>query len=147
MKRFYVVLCMALLSSCGGSSGSGDQADTSDGNGSSHEWLIPESEVLDGGPGKDGIPAIDDPSYLAVSETRYLDDSDLVAGSDSVNDETERDRTSETVLLRYGYGLTDRWTLGALTSYVHHSSAVVNGGSVLVLKGIVVHLTPDGKIR
>jgi hypothetical protein len=42
--------------------------------------LIPTAEILQGGPPRDGIPAIDEPAYLTVEETRYLKDSDLVLG-------------------------------------------------------------------
>ncbi|ROQ21420.1 uncharacterized protein DUF3179 [Marinimicrobium koreense] len=81
MKIVSLVLCIMLLSSCGGSSsGSGGGSDDNGSTPESGEWLIPESEVLDGGPGKDGIPAISDPNYLAASQARYLDDSDLVVG-------------------------------------------------------------------
>jgi len=81
MKILIVVFCMVALTACGGSSsGSQDPAGGNDSASDSDEWLIPGSEVLDGGPGKDGIPAISDPSYLAASEARYLDDSNLVVG-------------------------------------------------------------------
>lgn len=46
----------------------------------SSQWLIPESEVLDGGPGKDGIPSIDNPRFIDVNEADYLNDDDLVLG-------------------------------------------------------------------
>ena len=42
------------------------------------DWLVPASEVRDGGPGKDGIPAISDPQFDLVDQTTYLDDNDLV---------------------------------------------------------------------
>ncbi|MEL6863243.1 MAG: DUF3179 domain-containing protein [Bacteroidota bacterium] len=44
------------------------------------EWLIPRSEVLSGGPGKDGIPSVDNPQFASVDETTYLSDNDLVIG-------------------------------------------------------------------
>ena len=34
-------------------------------------WLIPSNEVFDGGPGKDGIPSVDNPSFVPVSEVRF----------------------------------------------------------------------------
>ncbi|MDB4583093.1 DUF3179 domain-containing protein [Draconibacterium sp.] len=46
----------------------------------SSEWLIPENEVRDGGPGKDGIPAIDNPKFISAGEVTYLNDDDLVLG-------------------------------------------------------------------
>ncbi|WP_462253445.1 DUF3179 domain-containing protein [Ekhidna sp.] len=45
-------------------------------------WSIPQNEVLDGGPGKDGIPALVDPEMVTVggSNLDYLNDDDLVIG-------------------------------------------------------------------
>ncbi len=44
----------------------------------STDWLIPEDEVRDGGPGKDGIPAIANPNFSSVAEIDFLDLNDLV---------------------------------------------------------------------
>ncbi|RMG29624.1 MAG: DUF3179 domain-containing protein [Bacteroidetes bacterium] len=44
------------------------------------EWLIPEAEVFDGGPGKDGIPAINSPSFVQAGEVNFLDENELVVG-------------------------------------------------------------------
>lgn len=44
------------------------------------DWLIPVGEVFDGGPGKDGIPSVDDPQFIEVSNVDFLDDNDLVIG-------------------------------------------------------------------
>ncbi len=43
-------------------------------------WLIPFAEVRDGGPGKDGIPALNSPKFTNVSDATYLKDNDLVLG-------------------------------------------------------------------
>jgi len=43
-------------------------------------WTIPRDEVFDGGPGKDGIPSIDNPQFSAVSEVTFLEEDDLVIG-------------------------------------------------------------------
>jgi len=43
-------------------------------------WSIPRDEVFDGGPGKDGIPALTDPDFIPGAEADYLDDDDLVIG-------------------------------------------------------------------
>lgn len=47
---------------------------------SSGVWAIPSDEVFDGGPGKDGIPSVDDPEFRSVSEINYMNDDDLVLG-------------------------------------------------------------------
>ena len=44
------------------------------------EWLIPQGSVFDGGPGKDGIPAISGPQFVGADEITYLNNGDLVLG-------------------------------------------------------------------
>ncbi len=44
----------------------------------SSAWLIPEGEVRDGGPGKDGIPAISNPNFSSIAEINFLDPTDIV---------------------------------------------------------------------
>jgi len=57
-----IVLFVSLLFLLGYScSSDGDVPDPDSGGGNA--WLIPEGEVLEGGPGKDGIPALDDPCF------------------------------------------------------------------------------------
>lgn len=43
-------------------------------------WLIPIAEVFDGGPGKDGIPAVDNPQFGTIDETNLIAEEDLVIG-------------------------------------------------------------------
>ncbi len=42
--------------------------------------LIPKSEILSGGPPKDGIPAINRPKFITSEQAHFLDDSDRVLG-------------------------------------------------------------------
>ncbi|MGD9489887.1 MAG: DUF3179 domain-containing protein [Calditrichaceae bacterium] len=42
------------------------------------DWLIPAGEVFDGGPGKDGIPALTSPEVVPSDQISYLSDDDLV---------------------------------------------------------------------
>lgn len=42
--------------------------------------LIPRNEIHHGGPPRDGIPAIDAPRFVAVTEVDYLRDDDIVLG-------------------------------------------------------------------
>ncbi len=44
------------------------------------DWLIPSAQVMDGGPGKDGIPSIDNPKFTSTQNVDYLEDTDLVIG-------------------------------------------------------------------
>lgn len=41
---------------------------------------IPVDEIREGGPPKDGIPAIDEPQYISADRVDFLKDSDLVLG-------------------------------------------------------------------
>jgi len=41
---------------------------------------IPLDEILSGGPGKDGIPAIDNPKFTSAKEAVFLDDNDTGLG-------------------------------------------------------------------
>ena len=42
--------------------------------------IVPQPEILSGGPPKDGIPAILKPKIVAPGEAAYLQDSDVVIG-------------------------------------------------------------------
>jgi hypothetical protein len=43
-------------------------------------WLIPLNEVMDGGPGKDGIPALADPELVSRNQVFNLSNNNLVLG-------------------------------------------------------------------
>jgi hypothetical protein len=45
-----------------------------------NDALIPPSQIFSGGPGKDGIPAIDNPKFVIVRDADFLDDNDRVLG-------------------------------------------------------------------
>jgi uncharacterized glyoxalase superfamily protein PhnB len=64
------------------------EENTPGGPGSSggNEWSISRSEVYDGGPGKDGIPALTTPPMINADEATYLGDTDLVIGYKRGND-------------------------------------------------------------
>lgn len=42
--------------------------------------IVPESEILSGGPPKDGIPAILEPKFVSADEAGYLEPDDQVIG-------------------------------------------------------------------
>ncbi len=75
MKRIIpaIAILLFLLWSCEESTSSNDPNSSG-----SSGWLIPESEVVDGGPGKDGIPALTNPELLPVNSISYLENNDLV---------------------------------------------------------------------
>ena len=103
--KFYFVLLSVLALSCSTSStddsnssnsgsnnntgnGSGNSSGNGSGNGNSAAWLVPVTEVVDGGPGQDGIPSIDNPEFVNANHAsaNYIDDSDLVVGIISGNE-------------------------------------------------------------
>jgi hypothetical protein len=49
-------------------------------NSKADTWLIDETQVQDGGPGKDGIPALLNPEFVTPEEADYLSPGDLVIG-------------------------------------------------------------------
>ena len=71
-RTIMIALLLALsLSACNDPSGS----ETVEG-----DWLIPKDQILDGGPGKDGIPALNNPTFVNSSDATYLRDDDLIIG-------------------------------------------------------------------
>jgi hypothetical protein len=50
------------------------------------DWLIPVDKIFDGGPGRDGIPALENPSFDPASGVSFLSDNELVIGSKNGND-------------------------------------------------------------
>ena len=43
-------------------------------------WTVPHDEVYDGGPGKDGIPALENPEFVAVEDAGFMRENDLILG-------------------------------------------------------------------
>ena len=77
-----VFLTLALIS-CNPESDApilGQSTPTPSGSDNNSDWLIPVNTVLSGGPGKDGIPSIDNPNFADISSIDYLLDDDLVIG-------------------------------------------------------------------
>ena len=46
----------------------------------SEQWSIPTEEIFDGGPGKDGIPSVDNPNFATTTDITYMNDDDLIIG-------------------------------------------------------------------
>ncbi len=53
---------------------------------SGNSWLIPEDQIFDGGPGKDGIPALENPEMIPAASADFLSDRELVVGYKSGSD-------------------------------------------------------------
>ncbi len=69
-KIIFLLTLAFFLNSC-------DTVDNADVSG---DWLIPTDQVFDGGPGRDGIPSVDNPQFTNVNDASYLLDDDLVIG-------------------------------------------------------------------
>jgi len=68
-----------IFTSCNSVDSDIQQPDNNGSQAGSSEWLIPSNEVIDGGPGQDGIPSIDEPNFIALSEADFQDNR-LVLG-------------------------------------------------------------------
>ncbi|WP_431125566.1 DUF3179 domain-containing protein [Flagellimonas flava] len=78
MKRILIFLGLFAMYGCSSAeqTNSGGTDDTPTNN--SSPWSIPVQEVLDGGPGKDGIPALENPNLITADQTEILQNNDLV---------------------------------------------------------------------
>ena len=72
---FLLAISALLLTACGGGGGGGE------GGGNRPEpevWLISTQFIVDGGPGKDGIPALQNPAFESATTISTVDPDDLV---------------------------------------------------------------------
>ena len=76
MKKLILLIIVSVLFSCQ------INDDNTDEDNFSTQWNIPISEIFDGGPGRDGIPALTNPNLVNANnpETSFLLDTDLVIG-------------------------------------------------------------------
>lgn len=80
-KNVIYVFILSLVIACSDNNNDTSLSNNNDTNNSnSNEWLIPISEVKDGGPGKDGIPSLDFPTFVNSNEASYINPNDLVIG-------------------------------------------------------------------
>ena len=82
LNLFFVCILFFLITSCsedGQPSPVTINNPNTPNNSNNSSWLVPLNEVRDGGPGKDGIPSIDNPIFQSVSEASFPDD-ELVIG-------------------------------------------------------------------
>lgn len=60
--------------------GCSDNTTSSNSTNDNFDWIIPENQVVSGGPGKDGIPSIDNPVFAPVSDIDFIPDERRVIG-------------------------------------------------------------------
>lgn len=73
------MLIVPLFTGCGSGDDPAPVTGPGTGNGGS-SWSIPIDQIFDGGPGKDGIPALLDPPFIDREQADYLSPNDLVVG-------------------------------------------------------------------
>jgi hypothetical protein len=78
---FIAIIPMVLIACSSGDMGTSDDAGEieNEGNNPDDIWLIPFNDLRDGGPGKDGIPSIDNPIFADASSV-FLSDNELIVG-------------------------------------------------------------------
>ncbi len=80
-KAYFIatLLTALLISGCGGGGGNGGGGNGSGGGGGTgSSWLVPTDQIVDGGPGVDGIPALDAPEFESATTISSVEDDDLV---------------------------------------------------------------------
>ncbi|TMM59500.1 DUF3179 domain-containing protein [Maribacter algarum] len=81
-KNIFLFAFLTILFSCSKSTtqDSPQNPDSVEIENTSTEWSIPVAEVLDGGPGRDGIPALENPQMVTAANSSILFDTDLILG-------------------------------------------------------------------
>ncbi|MBT8293015.1 MAG: DUF3179 domain-containing protein [Eudoraea sp.] len=83
MKKIVTFIICAMLCqfSCSSSSTQDQNTDPDNENPSEPSiWSIPIADIFDGGPGRDGIPALENPGFVSVEDEFALLDGDLILG-------------------------------------------------------------------
>lgn len=83
MKKIvtFIICAVMFQYSCSSSSTQDQDIDPNNENPSeSSVWSIPFADVFDGGPGRDGIPALENPGFVSVEDEFSLLDGDLILG-------------------------------------------------------------------
>lgn len=66
-------------------------------------------------------------SWLVSYNFELRDLSEAVSGSEIINDGTDRTRITESTIIEISRGLTPKWTLSSLFSYVNHQREIGGG--------------------
>lgn len=83
MKKIvtFIICAVMFQYSCSSSSTQDQDIDPNNEDPSeSSVWSIPFADVFDGGPGRDGIPALENPGFVSVEDEFSLLDGDLILG-------------------------------------------------------------------
>ncbi|NNE32576.1 MAG: DUF3179 domain-containing protein [Winogradskyella sp.] len=85
LKNILLIILYTTLYTCSSNDSPNSNGDSNSNgvNGNTNpntSWLIPVNEVVDGGPGKDGIPSIDNPNFESANSVSFLSNDELVIG-------------------------------------------------------------------
>jgi hypothetical protein len=80
MFFIYSLVAFFLLSACGGGGGNNSAPPTPIANGNNDDWSISTDLIFDGGPGRDGIPSLDDPNFVNIDAVTIMEPQDLIIG-------------------------------------------------------------------
>lgn len=80
IKSFLTLVVVAILSSCGGGGGGDGETPSAPQipDAQASDWTVPTEFVRDGGPGRDGIPALNSPDFIAADTVTFMGPSDLI---------------------------------------------------------------------
>jgi len=76
IRLLFVSICIGGLLSCE----ENEVRDVSPSNSTSTSWLIPEDQVYDGAVGRDGIPSVDQPKFVAAAQADFIAPLERVIG-------------------------------------------------------------------
>lgn len=79
MRALFLITSILFLISCSDSILDNNTTESSNTT-ANEEWLVSKAKIIDGGPGKDGIPALLGPNFIDVSEANYLNFEELIIG-------------------------------------------------------------------
>lgn len=77
LKTVFLLFTCLVISSCSKEETIGNRGTTNVATGSD-AWQIPIEEIRDGGPGKDGIPSVDDPRFVPAEAIDFMSSTDLI---------------------------------------------------------------------
>lgn len=75
MRKLVLASLFIMLFSCSESNTMTDSGNTT----GSDEWSVNPDEIVDGGPGIDGIPSLENPNTQPISESELADETEMVA--------------------------------------------------------------------
>jgi hypothetical protein len=80
LVAIYYTTIFLFVTACGGGGGDTSNNTISSPTNNNQDWNIPTDLIFDGGPGRDGIPSLDDPSFVSIDAMTIMEPQDLIIG-------------------------------------------------------------------